>query len=50
MYEIHRRNEWNAQRYRGTPTKFNQVIDSILIGHTETTECIDLVRDRLLIT
>ncbi|KAL7040635.1 hypothetical protein ACKWTF_000476 [Chironomus riparius] len=42
LYKIHRRIEWSAQRYRGTPTKFNQIIDSVLIGHTETTECTDL--------
>ncbi|XP_070500515.1 peptidoglycan recognition protein 3-like [Chironomus tepperi] len=42
LYKIYRRNQWSAQRYRGTPTKFNGVVESILIGHTETTECTDL--------
>ena len=43
MYKIYRREEWNAERSRVSPSEFDRVMDWVLIGHTVTPPCNDLV-------
>jgi len=44
VYKIYRREEWVAQRQTSGLIDFGRIIDWVLIGHSVTPLCNDLVR------
>ena len=44
VYKIYRREEWNAERQKSDMIEFDRTMDWVLIGHSVTPLCNDLVR------
>lgn len=44
MYKVYRREEWLAEKPRADLNNFGETMNWVLIGHTVTSQCHNLVR------
>ena len=44
MHKIYRREEWNALRRSNVPANFERIMNWVLVGHSVTPLCSDLVK------